>query len=139
MPFKTIAIATAEYYNMDLMICIEYDDIDTQDKFLKVVVHREYDDEIVNIFNYAMIPDDVKVIYQYCRNNSYIQKNQNSFDIYGKKIHRQEAKHQRLLSRDQDPIGDIVTKIDEENSFDNIKDTEKAYYASVSATIQNKK
>lgn len=137
MPFRTNNITAAEYRNMDMIICVEYEDMDTpSDKFLKIIVGREYDEEMINIFEFDTIPEKLRTIYDYCKNNSYIDKESEScYNIYGKKIHKQNATYQRLLSRGDDPLGMIRTKIDEENKIGHIDSVTSDYYNLVADSI----
>ena len=139
MPFKTINITVVEYYGMDKIICVEYVDIDSPgNKYLKVINTKEYDDEVINIFKYEDIPDNIKNIYEYCKENSYIKMEDDMHIIFGKRIHNLNNKCQRLMYHDFDPLEKIIEKIDEENKIGNINNETIAYYDGVLNTIKFK-
>ena len=116
MPFKTNNFTVMEYCNMDLIICVEYENQeDPDDKLLKIVVHREYDSEMMNIFHMKNIPKEVYDIYEYSKTVSKVVKEDDgTYAICGQRINKRDTNYKKILFHNTNPIGKKNTEINPE-------------------------
>lgn len=139
MSFKTNAFTVMEYSNMDLIVCVEYEDINnSNNKYLKVIISREYDSEMINIFNLSNIPDNIKNIYEFSKKHSFIKNEDDMYVVYGMQVHKNNNKYKRILFKDDNPLEQTKKSIDDEKQIGDMTDEEKDYYATLYNSIKNK-
>lgn len=144
MPFKTTNFTVMEYYNMDLIMCVEYENAnDSNDKVLKIVVSREYDQELINIFNFKNIDDIPKEaldIYNYSKTVSKIIKEEETYAICGQRINKRNNDFKKILFNNIDPLAkdnvEISTEILSVADIDFINNETSEYYNRVLQTIK---
>lgn len=139
--FKTTNFTVMEYNNMDLIICVEYENVnDANNKILKIVVSREYDQELINIFNLDNLPKDVQELYDYSKTVSKIEKEDDSYVIYGQRIHKNNNKYRKILFHETNPVGKINVELNREilnnADIDFMNDEVTKYYEHVLSTIR---
>ena len=141
MPFKTNNFTVMEYYNMDLIICVEYENTtNSSEKLLKIVINREYDYEMINIFNLSNIPKEASDIYEYSKAVSKIVKEDDVYAIYGQRIHRNDTTYKQILTHNTNPLEkhdvEINNQIWEAADINHLNDDTREYYNRVLKTIK---
>lgn len=135
MPFKTNAFTVMEYYNMDLIICIEYENInDSTDKYLKVIINREYDGEMINTFKMdENISKELLEIYEYSKTVSKIEKKDDTYVVCGQRINKKDFSYKNILFNNNNPVQN--KNIDINFKSQDINDEVSEYYNRVLKTI----
>lgn len=141
--FKTNDFTVMEYHNMDLIICVEYEnENDPNNKFLKIVINREYDTEMINIFDLDDLPKVVQEIYDYSRTVSKIGKEDDTYVIYGQRIHKNNNNYQKIMFHNTNPVGKTNVEISSEilnvADIDYINNEVSEYYQRVLNTIRSR-
>lgn len=125
MSFKTINITVIENYRYELIICIEYVNVHNPDnKLLKIIRSREFENNLINVFDFDNIPDDIQKIYDYSKTVSKYSEKNGIYYIYGQKIHKRDNKYYKLIYDDVNPF----VNIDINNTNLNCISIEDAYY-----------
>lgn len=142
MPFKTNNFTIMEYCNMDLIICVEYEnEEDPSDKLLKIVINREYDSEMINIFHLNKIPKNACDIYEHSKTLSKIVKEDDgTYAICGQRINKRDNSFKKILFHNTNPIGkknvEISSEIMERADIDNMNEEVQKYYDETLKTIK---
>ena len=138
MSYNTINFTIMEYYGMDLITCVEYENQeDPNDKLLKIVIHREYDGEMMNIFHMNTIHKDVHDIYEYSKTVSKIVKEDDgTYAICGQRINKIDTKYKKILFHNINPIGKKSTDIWDGADIDCMKWETQKYYDDILKTIK---
>lgn len=137
--FKTNNITAIEYYRYNLIICIEYEDINNK-KFLEVIKSDEFQNNISHIFSFDNIPSTFESIYNYSKTVSKFTKENNIYYIHGQKIHKRDNKYYKLLYDEINPFEISSLKINSKNTFysDYINEENSKYFENVLNTIKLK-
>ncbi len=124
-----------EYYNMDLIIFVEYENInDSTDKYLKVIINREYDGEMINIFKMDdTISKELLEIYEYSKTVSKIEKNDDTYVVCGQRINKKDSSYKKILYNKNNPLQN--TNIDIDVSPKIISNEASEYYNRILKTI----
>lgn len=133
-----------EYYNMDLIMCVEYENVnDPNDKVLKIVISREFDQELLNIFNFKNmndLPKQALEIYEYSKTVSKIVKEDGTYVICGQRINKKNNDFKKILFNDSNPLAknnvEISTGILSVADIDQINGEASEYYNRVLQTIK---
>lgn len=136
MSFKTINITAIEYYRYELIVCIEYENIHNPDyKLLKIIRSREFENNIINIFDFDHIPDYIQHIYDYSKTVSKMSKENDTYYIYGQKIHKRDNNCYKLIYDYIDPMENCDIN---NTNINNISKEDAYYYHRVLCTIKLK-
>jgi len=130
-----------EYRNMDLIICVEYENAnEASDKLLKIVINREYDREMINIFHFNNIPKEANDIYEYSKTVSKIVHDNDMYVIYGQRIHKNGNNYREILSHNTNPVGkenvEISAELLNHADIDYMNQDVQEYYNDILATIK---
>lgn len=138
MLLQIINITAIEYYRYDLIVCIEYENInDPNHKILKIIRNDDFNNNFSNIFDFESIPTYIRNIYDYSKTVSKILNNDGKYYICGQKIHKRDDVYYELIYDNDNPLRREANEINT-NSINCINKDDARYYNNVLCTIKLK-